>query len=177
MALIGYRGCGKTSVGRIVARRLGRPFVDTDERIESRAGRTIREIFATDGEPYFRTLEREALVAALAAPLQVISLGGGAVLSADNRADLESAATCVWLTAEIDTLVARVRADPRSAERRPALTGDDLVDEVRRLLDERVPYYAALAAARIDTTGLTIEQAAHAVCRAVAARSGAFPSR
>jgi len=120
--LIGYRGCGKTCVGRELAARLHWPFVDTDEQVEATAGRSIREIFEQDGEVAFRQLEPRAIADVTRASGQVIAVGGGALLSAANRAALRQAGVCVWLTAPATELRRRLRADPRTGATRPALT-------------------------------------------------------
>lgn len=158
VVLIGYRGCGKTSVGRALAVRLGRPFVDTDESISDDAGCSIREIFTREGEPAFREREHDAIERVGGRSGHVISVGGGAVLREDNRALLRAAGRCVWLMADAETLIARLRSDPQTACTRPSLTADDLAGEVRTLLAQRLPYYESLADERIDTAGLTIDQ-------------------
>jgi len=163
LILIGARGSGKTVVGRALAARLGRPFVDTDERIEQRAGCTIMEIFGGAGEGHFRELERAMIAEVTAGGGQVISVGGGAVLREDNRTRLHRAGRCVWLAAPPDVLAARLRSDPRSATLRPALTGADPDAEIRRVLAERVRYYQSLADDRIETTGLSVAQVVEAV--------------
>ncbi|MBL8880087.1 MAG: hypothetical protein JNG88_13290, partial [Phycisphaerales bacterium] len=99
IALIGMRGSGKTSVGRVVAANLGRAFVDCDEHIEQRAGISIRELFEQHGESGFRRLESEILAGLLGASNQVVSVGGGAVIAAENRRLLATRAICVWLRA------------------------------------------------------------------------------
>ena len=98
--LIGMMGSGKTTVGRSLAAALGRPLVDSDAQVEARTGRTVREIFESDGEAAYRVLEREALVDALGeAEPSVVAAAGGVVLDAGNRAVLQEAGTVVWLRA------------------------------------------------------------------------------
>jgi shikimate kinase len=107
--LIGMMGSGKTTVGRVLAERLGRGFVDSDEVIQSRTGRTVREIFESDGEAAFRVLETDALLDALEwrEPL-VVAAAGGVVLAEENRQALrQGAARIVWLTAPVAVLAAR----------------------------------------------------------------------
>ncbi len=174
LVLIGYRGCGKTSVGRLIAAQLQRPFVDTDERIEATAQRPIRDIFATDGEPAFRTLETNVLRQVCAAANQVISVGGGAVLAPENRTILKSAGLCIWLTAPADELYARISADPRSTHTRPALTAHAGLAEVEHLLGQRAPLYASTADHVLDTAGRSVDQCA-ADLLALLARVGAVP--
>lgn len=168
VVLIGYRGCGKTSVGRRLAARLGWPLVDTDERVEAAAGHSIQDIFATQGEPAFRQLETAIIAQVTRGTHQIISVGGGAVLSEANRATLRAAGPCIWLTAPVEALHQRILADPGTGATRPALTDRPGLDEVRHLLAQRQPLYAALADHVVDTVARSVEQVADAVLTAVA---------
>jgi shikimate kinase len=179
LILIGYRGCGKSSVGRRLATRLGWAFVDTDELIEAATGKSIRAIFEQEGEASFRQREaaifeqegeasfrqREAVVVAQVASgtRQVVSVGGGAVLVPENRAHLQAAGLCVWLTAPAEELLRRIQADPRSVAMRPALTAASALDEIRHLLGQREPLYASLAEHVVQTGGQSVEQVTDAV--------------
>jgi shikimate kinase len=174
VVLIGYRGCGKSYVGREVARRLGWPFVDTDERIEAAAGRCIRDIFAQQGEAHFREMETRIIPQVTATRGQVIAVGGGAVLAASNRAKLRRAGVCVWLTAPATELYRRLEADPRSGTTRPALTTRGGLAEVRHLLAQRRPLYAGLADHVVPTRARSVAEVATAVLRA-AAKHGVRP--
>jgi shikimate kinase len=149
VVLIGMMGTGKTTIGRLLAERLGRPLVDSDAMIERQTGRTVREIFEADGEPAFRVLETAALVEALAAPTPlVIAAAGGVVLSAENRAVLRGAdAVVVWLRAEPAVLAGRVGA----ADHRPLLDHDP-EGSLRRLLEARAPLYAEVADVVVDAS-------------------------
>lgn len=170
LILIGYRGCGKTSVGRIVAQRLGRPFVDADERIEQAAGRSIREIFDTEGEAAFRTLEADVIFEIIARSGQVVSVGGGAVLDDATRRALRRYGLCVWLTAPPDELHRRLQADPRSVEQRPALTGLAPLAEIEGVLNERIPIYESMADCIVDTRGRGVEELAGTIADWLRAR-------
>jgi shikimate kinase len=142
IVLIGMMGSGKTTIGRALAERLGYGFVDSDEVIEARTGRTVREIFASDGEAAFRRLETDALIDALDSdkPL-VVAAAGGVVLAEANRAALRTAgAHIVWLTAPVDVLATRAE----TGEHRPLLDGD-VAESVRRLFAQREPLYRELA--------------------------------
>jgi shikimate kinase len=163
VTLIGYRGCGKTVVGRQLAERLGWRFIDTDDVIQQKAGRTIREIFQADGEPAFRRLEAGVLDDALAGRRRVISAGGGAVLARRNRRALRSAGVCIWLTAPAEELHRRIEADARSASQRPELTGQTGLQEVESVLQLRLPVYEATADLVISTAGRSVEQVAETV--------------
>ena len=145
LVLVGMMGSGKSTVARIVAERLGRPLVDTDQLVETRAGRTIRSIFAEDGEQAFRSLETEALTSALADGVPaVIATGGGVVLAAANRTVLrDSSARVVWLCADPATLLERVRPSMRSGHR--PLLDDDPAGTLQRMCTERAPLYRAVA--------------------------------
>src|SRR5579871_5566885 len=121
LSLIGYRGCGKSSVAPSLASRLGWEWIDADAVIEERAGCTIREIFARHGEPHFRELERKVMAELLGREGIVIAAGGGAVLDADTRRLLKAAGPVVWLRASVATLERRINQDVTTAARRPAL--------------------------------------------------------
>jgi shikimate kinase len=141
VVLVGMMGTGKTSVGRRVAAALGWRFVDSDEQIEARTGRTVREIFEADGEAAFRVLERDALAAALADPAPaVVAAAGGVVLDPANRDLLRDAGKVIWLTAEPEVLVSRVD----TGDHRPLLAGDPL-GTLRRLAAERQTLYRDVA--------------------------------
>src|SRR5262249_43218407 len=107
--LIGLRGSGKTTVGPILADRLGLPFRDADVLIELRAGRSIREIFASDGESAFRDLEEQMLNELIAGGPAVIATGGGVVLRETNRTRMRAAGRIVWLTADPEMLWSRMQ--------------------------------------------------------------------
>jgi shikimate kinase len=149
VVLIGMMGAGKTTVGRRLAARLGRPFLDSDEVIESRTGRTVAEIFAAEGEPAFRRVETEVLVDMLddGAPA-VIAAAGGAVLDEQNRDRMRERGTVVWLRADPELLVERVRGGTH----RPLLD-DDPDGTLRRLARQREPLYATTAHETVDVGG------------------------
>src|SRR5579884_2267344 len=153
--LVGPRGSGKTTAGRLLAARLGWAFLDADDVIEARAGRSVADIFATEGESGFR--DREAAVLADLARLDrhVISPGGGAVLRPENRQLLRATGFCVRLTGETATLSARLAADPATAARRPALTGRSAADEMAQVVREREPLYREVAHCSVPTDGLS----------------------
>lgn len=159
--LIGYRGCGKTTLGRKLADRLWQSFVDTDEMIVKAAGKSIREIFDQHGEEYFRNLETQAVEKALSLSDHIISLGGGAVLREGNRRLIKaSGLKCIYLRCEPQVLVQRIHSDPRTAANRPSLTplGGGL-EEVQQLLAEREPLYREVMTAELDVTNLSIDEA------------------
>src|SRR5581483_8371820 len=120
--LIGYRGTGKSTVARELARQLAWQWVDADALLEQRHGRSIAQIFADEGETGFRDKESAILDELCARREQVIATGGGVVLRAENRARLKAAGLSVWLTADADTIWQRLQMDTTTAGRRPALT-------------------------------------------------------
>lgn len=163
--LIGYRGTGKTTVGRLLAARLGRPFVDLDERIESDAGMTIADVFAAEAEAGFRDRESAALLTASAEVPSVIATGGGIILREANRDRLRATGWVAWLTAPADVLWGRIQADATTAARRPALAGGG-PEEVAKLLAVRTPLYQAVADTTVATAGLSPEVVAAAILAA-----------
>jgi shikimate kinase len=171
ITLIGYRGSGKSSVAAPLAARLGWDWTDADALIEQRAGKTIREMFATDGEPYFRALERQAMADLLARERLIIAAGGGAVLDPQTRARIRAAGPAVWLHAPAAMLAARIAGDASTAERRPQLTSRGSLEEVAEVLARREPLYRECASLAVDTTALTIPEI---VERIVAAYPSSF---
>jgi shikimate kinase len=163
LALIGARGTGKTSVGRIVAGRLGLPYADADGELERRAGRSIARIFATQGEPAFRDLEEQLLGELTARDGLVLATGGGVVLRESNRRVLRRFGLVVWLWAEPDVLAERLRRDPGG---RPPLTDAGLVAEIRAVLALRIPLYDEAAHTLVDTVGRTPAEVADVILRA-----------
>jgi shikimate kinase len=143
--LIGYRGSGKTTVGPVLAARLGRAFVDADVVLEADAGMSIADIFAAEGEGGFRARETATLRKLTAGSAAVIATGGGIVLRPENRDLLRSSGFVVWLAVEPEVLWERIAADPTTAARRPNLTAAGGVAEVRQLLAAREPLYRQLA--------------------------------
>lgn len=158
-------GSGKTTVGRLLAEALGVPLVDSDQQVEARTGRTVQQIFATDGEPAYRRLEAEALAEALACTERtVVAAAGGVVLDPENRARLQRAGTVVWLHAHPAELVRRVAAS--GDEHRPLLE-DDPEGTLRRLDAEREPLYAEVADTIVEVGGKTPRQVADEILAAV----------
>lgn len=161
--LIGYRGSGKSTVGPLLADRLGYACVDADTRLQRREGRTIKDIFDRDGEPAFRDLESELLKDLVAGDRQVLALGGGVVLRRENRDVLRNAGFVVWLAAEVDTLRERIEADAATATARPNLTASGGRDEIVALLAQREPLYRACADLVLDTTHASPEELVEAI--------------
>lgn len=164
IVLVGYRGSGKTSVGRALAELTGRPVLDTDDEIVRRAeGRTIAEIFSREGETGFRRRERTVVSDAAARGGWIVSCGGGVVLRTDNVAALRGSGRVYWLSCGPEELHRRINADPLTGATRPALTNLAGEAEVRRLLEVRTPLYQAAAHVEIDVGNRTVRQAAEAI--------------
>lgn len=167
--LTGFMGTGKTEVGRRLARLLGRTFVDTDRLVETTAGRTVAEVFASEGETGFRARERAAIAEACALPEAVLATGGGALIDPENRRRLAAAGPIVCLTATPEEILRRIG----SAQSRPLLAGSrtdaERLERIRGLLAARSAAYAAVSHT-VETTGLTVDQVVERVRTAVEAR-------
>lgn len=153
IALIGYRGSGKTAVARALGARLGWDWIDADVEVELRAGKSIAAIFADDGETSFRDLEAIVVDLLCLRKQTIIALGGGAILREVNRKAIRGCGAVVWLQASVDALERRIAADPATAARRPNLTAAGGRAEIARLLAERTPHYRACATLEVDTEG------------------------
>jgi shikimate kinase len=138
IVLVGMMGAGKSSIGRRLAQRLDIPFVDADSEIEIAAGMSIEDIFATRGEPEFRAGEARVIARLLEGGTQVIATGGGAFMNADTRAAIKTKGISVWLTADFDVLMRRIKR----RNDRPLLQIDDPEAKLRELIDLRYPTYA-----------------------------------
>ena len=155
ITLTGFMGSGKTTVGKVLADFLGCPFMDLDDLVVKKAGKSIPDIFAQDGEPAFRELEAQILrktVAKYAESTAVLALGGGAVLAPASAALLHEKTVCIYLRATLDTLLARLSGE--TADR-------PLADEtMASRLAEREPIYEETAHVTIDTDGLSPDEVA-----------------
>ena len=167
VVLVGFMGAGKSVCGRLLARRLGRCFVETDEMIVAREGRSIPEIFATDGEPRFRELEREAVELLKLKSGEVIATGGGLPCREGRMEALRELGVVVWLSGDLSAL--HDRAGRRAG--RPMLDGRPF-EEIEALFRARVPYYG-MADVVVDTSGLGPDQVVAKVLTALRDRHGA----
>ena len=143
---VGFMGSGKTSVSRVVAKRAGLPLIDIDAYIEQTQGRSVRQIFADEGEEGFRRIETQAMAALAYEPKSIISCGGGACNSAINRGILKALGTVVYLKVPLEEAIARI-SDPST---RPLLSGERPVSEI---YEERMPLYRDAADITINTAG------------------------
>ena len=137
IVMVGMMGAGKTAVGRALAARLNVPFLDSDHEIEAAANMSIPEIFSRDGEPFFRLKERQVIARLLEEERGVLSTGGGAFLSEENRTLITEGGVSVWLQADLEVLWNRVR----HRDSRPLLRTSDPKATLRELYDARVPFY------------------------------------
>ena len=150
--LIGYRGTGKTTVAKLLAERLGWKWLDADDVLESRFGRSIRAIFADEGATGFRDKETAVLADLCKLQKHVVATGGGVIMRPENREQMRRAGLVVWLFADAKTLWKRLQTDASTSERRPDLTCGGLA-EIEQLLAVRQPLYAACAHLSVDTAG------------------------
>jgi shikimate kinase len=147
IVLVGFMGSGKTTVGKLIAEATGMTLLDMDSIIEERAGKTINEIFADEGEAHFRSLERSLVQELSATEGNIISTGGGIVLNSRNIADFEKTGLVVCLLADAETVLDRVKHDSS----RPLLAGDK-ESKIIELLESRKALYESITH-RIDTSG------------------------
>ena len=148
IVLVGVPGAGKTTVGKLLAKELGREFFDSDQVIESRAGKNVSDIFTQDGEPAFRKLEHDVIVELLGSSNAVVALGGGSLGNDETRARVKDA-TAVWLVAGLAQAVDRVGMN----RNRPLLLGN-VRGQLADLMAAREPFYREVAAIAVDTSKL-----------------------
>lgn len=160
LALIGYRGTGKTTIARLLAEQLNWQWVDLDAQIEQTAGCSIAEIFQRHGEPEFRRIESEVLAAHVGLDRTILATGGGIVLAPANREQLAKVSAVVWLTAPAATLWERIQGDAVSRSQRPNLTAQGGLAEIEQLLQVWTPLYRQCATLEVDTLGRSPEEVA-----------------
>ncbi|CRL14134.1 shikimate kinase [Phaeobacter italicus] len=166
IVMVGMMGAGKTAVGRGLAARLDVPFLDSDHEIEVAANRTIPEIFARDGEPFFRQKERQVISRLLEEERGVLSTGGGAFLAEENRRTISEKGVSVWLKADLDVLWNRVK----HRDTRPLLRTADPHATLSAIYAERVPFYAQADLAVVSDGKASIEEMVSRVIEALKAR-------
>lgn len=167
VVLTGYRCTGKTSIGRLLAEMDGRPFLDTDELVCRRAGKTLAEIVSARGWEAFREDERSVIAEVSLLDGAVIATGGGAVLDPENIRNLRRNGWIIWLIASAATIVERMAKDPVSRENRPPLSGRPPGDEVLETLAQREMFYRQSADIVVDTDVFDEREAAVVISRAM----------
>ena len=165
IVLTGFMGTGKTAVGRHLAVELHVPFVDVDTAIVKKAGKSIKDLFAEEGESAFRRLESDVIVELSGQDKTVMATGGGALMDAKNRDNLQRNGILVCLTARMGTLLERLKEDLT----RPLLGGENLENKIDRMMKERQSVYD-LCPVQVDTDGKTIAQVADEIIRKVSAK-------
>ncbi len=164
IVLIGYRGTGKSTVGKVLAARLGWPLVSTDAEIVRGAGRPVPEIVAQHGWEYFRDLESTVCREFSAQDRLIIDTGGGAILRQENVACLKKNGVLFWLTASVATIASRIGRDTQ----RPSLTGTkSFVEEIEEVLSVRTPKYREAADHIVPTDECTINQIVETILSSV----------
>lgn len=166
IVMVGMMGAGKTAVGRALAARLKVPFLDSDQEIETAANMTIPEIFARDGEPFFRLKERQVIARLLTEECGVLSTGGGAFLAEENRETITRNGASVWLQADLDVLWNRVR----HRDTRPLLQTADPHATLADLYRARVPLYAKADLTVVSDGQASIEEMVDRVLDALRTR-------
>ena len=158
IVLIGYRGTGKSSVGKRLARKLKAPFYDTDDLIEATTGRSIGDIVSEEGWACFRQMEKEIIQEVASRKKGVVASGGGAVMDEENAGILKKNGTLIWLDANVETIIQRIYTDSQNRKKRPPLSNDDLYKETADLLEKRLPVYRGLADFSVNTAGKGVDE-------------------
>ena len=172
LVLIGYRGSGKSAVGRKLAARLRLKFVDIDDLIEERQGVAISDIVKSHGWGHFRKLERGTIEEISKEDRIIIAPGGGAVLDSDNVDALRKNGLILWLKADRQTLLKRLNQDPGTDRRRPPLTGKGTTEELKEVMSVREPIYERVSEIQIDTSTLDVETVVEKVLTVVKDKLG-----
>jgi len=163
--LIGYRCTGKTTIGKILAHRLNFEFIDTDCLIEQSLGLTIIEIIEKQGWGKFRQIEKKTLLNTKKNQNTIIATGGGIIIGHDNQQFIKKNGLCLWLDADIKTIMTRLNTDHKTKALRPALTDKDLFEETNEIVKERNPLYKKTAHIKIDTSFNTPEEIVNIIDR------------
>ncbi|MFA5794013.1 MAG: shikimate kinase [Candidatus Brocadiia bacterium] len=151
IVLIGFRGVGKTSAGKLLAEQLGMEFIDADDIIESRAACPIGTFFLTKTDSAFRLVESDAINELSKLDAKIIATGGGAITKYKNVRNLKRHGLIILLEADLETIYKRIQMDDLVLKRRPGLTGQDLYNELKNLINVRAHYYHGAADMIVDT--------------------------
>jgi len=163
IVLIGYRGAGKSAVGRRLAGLLRRRFVDIDDLLEGRCGAPIIDIVKSRGWGYFRAIEKRVIEEMSRKDYLVIAPGGGVVLDPENVMVLKRKGFLIWLKANAETLCERMKQDRRTFSQRPPLTGKGILGEIEEVMSCREPLYEKAADIQLDTSSMDVEAVVGAV--------------
>lgn len=166
LVLTGYRCSGKSTVGKILASRLGMVFCDTDALVQEQTGKDIRTLVAEYGWDHFRQEEQKAVEALTRLDKRIIATGGGVILNRGNVRILKTNGWFAWLKTGTRALERRMRKAQEKGSIRPSLNGGDPVEEIRRVLEERTPFYAQSADFVVDTESLSPEEVAEEIRKA-----------
>lgn len=168
VVLIGYRCSGKTGVGKMLAHRLGREFVDTDALIEANSGSSIASVVDQKGWRYFRNMEKRVIREISKRDGLVIATGGGVVMDRENVENLERNGFLVWLKGDPKVLKERMIKEQQVGVFRPPLAGQDALDEIEQVLQRRTPHYEAAGKFAVDTSYMSLEDAAASIMNVLA---------
>jgi len=174
IVLIGFRGTGKSTVGRLLAKRLERDFIDSDKHIENSTGKTIKRIFEDDGEKGFRKIEADTIAELCEEDNKVISAGGGAVLKEENTRNLKGNGFLVLLEATPEIIYNRIAQDEKTTQQRPSLTDQKPLDEIKHLLEQRELPYKNAADYTINTSYVACEDIVNEIITAIEKQSKTF---
>jgi shikimate kinase len=163
--LIGSRGTGKSAIAPLLARHLGRPWEDTDQLVMNLLGKSVADVFRDDGEDYFREQETKVLQEVVQQGPSVVATGGGIILREENRRRLRESGWVVWLRAEPEVILRRLRDDPSTASLRPPLTHLTHLAEIELLIRQRDPLYQITAHFTLDTDHLSPQDSVEAIVR------------
>ncbi len=155
--LIGFRGTGKTTVGKLLSKRLEKDFIDSDKSIESSTGKTIKRIFEEDGEEGFRDIEASVIAKISKMDNKIIAAGGGAILRNDNVKNIKNNGFLVLLEAAPEIIYERVTQDEKTTQQRPSLTNKKPFEEIKHLIEQREYAYKNAADYTINTSYLSCE--------------------
>lgn len=161
--LIGFRGTGKTTIGKILAQRLDKGFIDADEYLEQKQGKTIKDIFAEGGEKLFREIEARIIEELCLLNDRIIATGGGAILREENVRSLRKNGIIIFLDADVNTLYKRICRDAQTQRKRPNLTNRGAYEEIEYLLAYRRPLYDRMADFVINTAQISKNDAANKI--------------
>jgi shikimate kinase len=163
--LIGYRCCGKTSVGKALSKLLGRPFLDTDAIVVEKSAMTIGDIVAENGWDAFRDMENSVIEETSFLDNYIIATGGGVILNPENVRNMRKAGRVIWLRVSPQTVRVRMAADPETRIQRPGLTPVGSMDEIETVLLTRQPLYEKAGHLSLDTDKLGIDAICHKILK------------